>query len=83
MLFRVMLVFAMSAFAVLTSSAADAAKKVPVKSARILVAYYSWSESGNTRYMAEQVQDHFQMLIQLFHSFRDLQMQESNTTRNL
>ena len=55
MFVRAMLVFAMTAFAVLSSSAADAAKKVPAKSARILVAYYSWSESGNTKYMAEQV----------------------------
>ena len=56
MLFRAMLVFALSAFMVVGASAADAAKKVPVKSARVLVAYYSWSESGNTKYFAEQIQ---------------------------
>ena len=52
MLFRAMLVFALSAFAVVSASAADATITVQVKSARILVAYYSWSESGNTKYFA-------------------------------
>ena len=56
MLFRTMLVFALSAFAVIGASAADEAKKVPAKSARILVAYYSWSESGNTKHFAEQIE---------------------------
>ncbi len=56
MLFRAMLVFALSAFAVVSASAADATITVQVKSARILVAYYSWSESGNTKYFAEQIQ---------------------------
>ncbi len=56
MLFRAMLVVALSAFAFVNAFAADAVKKVPVKSARILVAYYSWSESGNTKYAAEQIQ---------------------------
>ena len=56
MLFRKMIVVAFAAFAVLSAFAADAPEKVSVKSERILVAYYSWSESGNTKYAAEQIQ---------------------------
>jgi len=56
MLFRKMIAVMFAAFAVLSSFAADAPEKVSVKSGRILVAYYTWSESGNTKYAAEQIQ---------------------------
>ncbi len=32
------------------------AKKIETQSGKILIAYYSWSESGNTRYAAQQIQ---------------------------
>ena len=56
MSFRKMIAVTFAAFAVLSSFAQDAPEKVSVKSGRILVAYYSWSESGNTKYAAEQIQ---------------------------
>jgi glutathione peroxidase len=57
MLFRKMFAVTFAAFAVVLSSfAADAPEKISVKSGRILVAYYTWSESGNTKYAAEQIQ---------------------------
>lgn len=56
MLFRKMLVTAAAALAALSSFADDAPAQTPANAAdRILVAYYSWSESGNTKYVAEQI----------------------------
>ena len=56
MLFRKLIAVTFAAFAVLSSFAADAPERISVKSDRILVAYYTWSESGNTKYAAEQIQ---------------------------
>lgn len=58
MLFRKVIVFMFAAFTVLSSFAADAPEKISVEPERILIAYYSWSESGNTKYIAELIRKH-------------------------
>ena len=58
MLFRKLIAVTFAAFAVLSSFAADAPEKISVEPERILVAYYSWSESGNTKYIAELIRKH-------------------------
>ena len=58
MLFRKLVAVTFAAFAVLSSFAADAPEKISVEPERILVAYYSWSESGNTKYIAELIRKH-------------------------
>jgi len=56
MFFRKVIVFTVAALAALSSFADDApAKGNGVSATRTLVAYYSWSESGNTKYVAEQI----------------------------
>ena len=55
MLFKKLVAVTFAAFTVLSSFAADAPEKISVEPERILVAYYSWSESGNTKYAAEQI----------------------------
>ena len=57
MLFRKVIAFTVAALAALSSFADEApAKGNAVPASRFLVAYYSWSESGNTKYVAEQIQ---------------------------
>ena len=58
MLFKKLVAVTFAAFTVLSSFAADAPEKISVEPERILVAYYSWSESGNTKYIAELIRKH-------------------------
>ena len=68
MLFRKLIAVSFAAFAVLSSFAQessltctlvsgekDALPRYAIEEGRILIAYFSWSESGNTKYAAEQI----------------------------